>query len=139
MKRFVIFALLPFLAAVEVCCGDENHADRVVARILDNVSRIKAARPDAIPMAFWDFDGTIIRGDISEGVETIDGKHRKLYKGLVERTIEAGLNSVYPPNGGWERYWDCDYPRLNGIGRWLSWPFNAQMYYGQSAIKLDAF
>ena len=27
----------------------------------------------------------------------------------------------------------------DGIGRWLAWPFNAQMYYGQSAAKLDAF
>ena len=30
------------------------------------------------------------------------GKYRKLYKGLVQTTIEAGLNSVYPPEGGWE-------------------------------------
>ncbi len=125
------------LAAVSLHA--ENHADVVVARVLENVAKIREACPQAVPMAFWDFDGTILRGDISEGVETVNGRHVKLYKGLVERTIEAGLNSVYPADGGWEQYWERDYPRLNGIGRWLAWPFNAQMYYGRSAATLDAF
>ena len=63
----------------------------------------------------------------------------KLYKGLIERTIEEGLNTVYPANGGWTQYWEHDYPRLNEIGRWISWPYNAQMYHGQSVAALDAF
>ena len=137
MKNVIL--LFAALAAFVSSSAAEKHADAVVARILGNVAKIKAANPDAVPMAFWDFDGTIIRGDISEGVEKVDGKFVKLYKGLVERTIEAGLNTVYPAKGGWEQYWDRDYPRMNEIGRWLSWPYNAQMYYGQSAAALDAF
>ena len=136
-KKAMLIAAV--LAAAAPCLAAENHADAVVARILENVAKIKAASPEAVPMAFWDFDGTIIRGDISEGVEKVDGKLVKLYKGLIERTIESGLNSVYPADGGWEQYWDRDYPRLNEIGRWLSWPYNAQMYHGQSAAALDAF
>lgn len=116
--------------------GAEIHAERIVAQVLENVAKIKTADPQAVPMAFWDFDGTIIKGDVSEGLEK-DG--RQLFKGLIERTIGAGLNSVYPPEGGWERYRDKDYPRLNEIGRWIAWPFNAQMYHGQSAAALDAF
>ena len=134
----VILLFVAFSTAV-ACAASESHADAVVARILENVAKIKAASPDAVPMAFWDFDGTIIRGDISEGCEKVDGRLVKLYKGLIERTIEAGLNTVYPAKGGWERYWGRDYPRMNEIGRWLSWPYNAQMYYGQSAAALDAF
>ena len=133
----LVFAAL--VAAVLPSAGAESHADVVVARILGNVAKIKAADPDAVPMAFWDFDGTIIKGDISEGIDSSAGRRVKLYKGLIERTIEAGLNTVYPAKGGWEQYWDRDYPRLNEIGRWLSWPYNAQMYYGQSAAALDAF
>ena len=125
--------------AAAVGSRSENHADGIVARVLENVAKIKAACPQAVPMAFWDFDGTILRGDISEGVETVNGRYVKLYKGLVERTIEAGLNSVYPAKGGWEQYWERDYRRLNEIGRWIAWPFNAQMYLGQSAAELDAF
>ena len=127
------------------CCalvgfGAENHADRIVAQVLETVAKIKAADPQAVPMAFWDFDGTIIKGDISEGCDLVDGKMVMMYKGLVQKTIEAGLNSVYPPKGGWEQYFEKDYPRMrDGIGRWLAWPFNAQMYYGQSAAAIDAF
>ena len=127
------------LGAAVSCGAAETHADAVVAQILENVAKIKSANPDAVPMAFWDFDGTIIRGDISEGFETVNGKPVKLYKGLIERTIEAGLNTVYPAKGGWEQYWDRDYPRLNEIGRWLAWPYNAQMYHGQSEAALGAF
>lgn len=133
-KAYVVVAAV--FAAV-ACRGGESHADEIVARVLANVEKIKAECPQAVPMAFWDMDGTIIKGDISEGLE--DGRRTKLYKGLIERTIEAGLNSVYPADGGWERYWQRDYPRLKEIGRWLAWPLNAQMYYGQSVAELDAF
>ena len=137
MKK--IFLLCALCMAL-FCSAAENHAAGIVAQILDNAAKIKAADPKAVPMAFWDFDGTIIKGDISEGVDFIDGKLTPLYKGLVQLTIEAGLNSVYPAKGGWEQYWEKDYLHLrDDIGRWLAWPFNAQMYYGQSAAELDAF
>ena len=127
------------VAAVLPGVGAESHVDAVVERVLGNVAKIKAASPDAVPMAFWDFDGTIIKGDISEGIDSSTGREVKLYKGLIERTIEAGLNTVYPADGGWERYWERDYKMMKSIGRWLAWPYNAQMYYGQSAVALDAF
>ena len=136
MKRTFLVAAAVFAAA---CFGSEDHVDGIVERVLANVAKVKAACPQAVPMAFWDFDGTIIRGDISEGVEIVGGRRVKLYKGLIERTIEAGLNSVYAPDGGWEQFWERDYPRLEEIGRWVAWPFIAQMYHGQSAAELDAF
>jgi phosphoserine phosphatase len=87
-------------------------------------------------MAFWDFDGTIIKGDISEGLEE-DG--RFLFKGLIERTIEEGLCPTYGKDGGWDRYIKRDYPRMKEIGLWLAWPYNAQMYNGQRVSVLDSF
>ena len=95
MKTISTFLVLLAAAALP-CFGSETHADRIVARVLENVAKIKAEQPEAVPMAFWDFDGTIIRGDISEGFEFVGGKLNKLYKGLIERTIEAGLCTVYP-------------------------------------------
>ena len=114
----------------------EDHADGVVAEILANVARLKAARPDAVPMAFWDFDGTIIKGDVSEGLEE---KGVQRYKGLIEETVLAGFSPVYRGASGWARYRDRDYPRMREIGRWLAWPYNAQIYAGVSATELDAF
>lgn len=117
--------------------GAEDHADRIIAQVLDNVAKIKAADPQAVPMAFWDFDGTIIKGDITGGW---DDDSNILYKGLVHRTIEAGLNSVYQGEDGIKQFFEADYPRLRrGIGKWLAWPFLAQMYFGQSAAEVDAF
>ena len=132
--------LLGALCTALLCSAAENHADRIISRVLDNAAKIKAVDPAAAPMAFWDFDGTIIKGDISEGMDFVDGKIVPLYKGLIQLTIEAGLNSVYPAKGGWEQYWEKDYLHMrDGIGRWLAWPFNAQMYHGQSIDVLDAF
>ena len=132
-----VFAFLLVSVLTFVGFGVEDHADRIVAQILDNVAKIKSADPKAVPMAFWDFDGTIIKGDITGGW---DDDWNILYKGLVHRTIEAGLNSVYPPEGGIKQFFEADYPRLRrGIGKWLAWPFLAQMYFGQSAAEIDAF
>ena len=113
----------------------ERHAEPIVKQILENVKRIKAADPSATPMAFWDFDGTIIKGDVSEGLVE---KGEQRFKGLIQRTIEEGYSTVYGP-GEWKRYREVDYPRLNEMGRWISWPFNAQIYAGTRVDELDAF
>ena len=113
----------------------DAHVASVVATVQATVAKLKAARPEAVPMAFWDFDGTILKGDISEGLVE-DGQ--KKFAGLVEETIGAGLSTVYKPEGGWQQY-ETDYKRLNEIGRWFAWPFNAQIYEGVKAVDLDRF
>ena len=111
----------------------EAHVNGVVAEVLANVAKIKAANPDAKPMAFWDFDGTILKGDITEGLEE---NGEKKFAGLIEETVKAGLSPVYSGEKGWLQYRDVDYPRMNAIGRWLAWPYNAQVFEGveESAI-----
>lgn len=116
--------------------ADEPHVDAVVATVMQNVERIKAVQPDAVPMAFWDFDGTILKGDISEGLAE-NGEQK--FKGLIEETALAGLCTVYRGADGWKQYRDIDYPRMNAIGRWLAWPYNAQIFVGQDVDALDAF
>ena len=135
MFRKVALVGFACLAAV-LRAAPETHADEVVATVLENVAKLKAARPDAVPMAFWDFDGTIIKGDVSEGLDE-DGVQK--FKGLIEETILAGLSTTYKGPEGWLRYRDRDYPRLKEIGRWLAWPYNGQIYRGVSAAALDAF
>ena len=134
MRRAFLLVLLAL--ACSAAFAAEQHAEPIVRQILENVQRIKAADPTATPMAFWDFDGTIIKGDVSEGLVE-NGVTR--FKGLVQRTIEEGYSFVYRPEGGWKRYREVDYPRLNEMGRWISWPFNAQIYAGTRVDELDAF
>lgn len=130
-------AIAAWTAFLTQCAtADEPHIDAVVATVMRNVERIKTVQPDAVPMAFWDFDGTIIKGDISEGL--VENGEQK-FKGLIEETALAGLCTVYRGADGWKQYRDVDYPRMNAIGRWLAWPYNAQMFVGQRADALDAF
>jgi len=78
-------------------------------------------------LAFWDFDGTILKGDCSEGMKS-DGKW--LYKGLAQLAIESGYSEIYPPKGGVERFWK-DYRHMeHNIGKWLALPFIPQMLRG---------
>ena len=109
-------------------------ADDVVAQVLANVAKVKAADPEAVPMAFWDFDGTIVKGDVSEGL-TENGQ--VLFKGLAQRGIEEGLNAIYSKDD-WKLF-RTDYVRFCKIGHWLGWPFHAQMYEGRSVDALDEF
>ncbi len=140
MKKIALFCFAAALVA-RVSFGAEKHVDEVVARVLETVAQVKVATPDAVPMAFWDFDGTILHGDISEGhYENDDRAHgRQIYKGLIEETICAGLSPVYKGPEGWTQYSKSDYPRMNQIGRWLAWPYNAQIYGGVRVAELDAF
>ena len=59
-----------------------------------------------------------------------------MFKGLVEETILAGLCAVYKGESGWRQYRDVDYPRMTEIGRWLAWPYNAQIFAGVETVKL---
>lgn len=138
MKRTI--SLLAVAAALfatrDAIAAAEPHVDGIVAEILANAAKLKAACPEAKPMAFWDFDGTILMGDISEGLDK-DGE--KIFAGLIEETALAGLSSVYKGESGWRQYHDVDYPRMNAIGRWLAWPYNAQIFDGVETAALDRF
>ena len=60
MKKLAMLCCAALAAAVSF--GVEKHVDEVVNEVLANVAKLKAAQPNAVPMAFWDFDGTIIKG-----------------------------------------------------------------------------
>ena len=115
--------------------GEEKHVRGVVARILENVRKVRAADPEAVPMAFWDFDGTIICGDSGIGYVE-DGVVR--YKGLIEEVIDAGFLPMYRGEGGYRKWWQ-DYTRMTEIGPWLAQGYDAQMFTGVSAAEVDAF
>lgn len=133
-----IVAAMALCASVVVPClhADEAHVERVVGEILGNVKKLKVADPQAVPMAFWDMDGTIIRGDCTLGLVE-EGVER--YKGFMQEAILAGLCPVYHGEEGCTRYRDVDYPLIDGFGHWLGGPFNAQVFHGQRVAGIKAF
>lgn len=133
MRRLIAWMTI---AAALAATAAEDHADLVVRRILDNVAKIKAADPQAVPMAFWDFDGTILKGDLSIGGVHADGGAG--YKGMIRRVIEAGYTPMYDSATGWKQFLEKDYPRLKEIGRWIAWPYLAQMMHGTAERDVEA-
>lgn len=130
----ILAALL--IAAVSSAFAAEDHATGIVREILANVAKIKAADPDAVPMAFWDFDGTVIKGDVTDGLVE-DGAVR--YAGLAERSVRAGFCPMYEASDAGVWQFRTDYTRFREIGRWFAWPYLAQMLIGADVEKVDRF
>lgn len=136
MKRHLIvcWLLLPIAGFAVRAEEAEPHAEAIVRRVLAEVAKVRARDPLAVPMAFWDLDGTIIRGDSGFGLVE-DG--RVLYRGLIEGLILDGVNAIYGGEADYRR-WQRDYQYMMSIGPWLSQSFNAQMYAGVEEARLDA-
>jgi phosphoserine phosphatase len=88
-------------------------------------------------MAFWDFDGTIIKGDISVGLYE-NGK--EIYAGLFEKAADAGFTSRFADGPAASQFIKTDYRKMgNIVGKWLSWPSLGQLFHGADADKLEEF
>lgn len=116
----------------------EPHAEAALRDILAARDAILARRvaPAAPPvfLAVWDFDGTILHGDCSEGLVE---NGAPVYPGLAQRCIEQGLSSVYRPENGVAEFWK-DYRYLDErVGHWLAYPFIPQMLRGAEAAQVQ--
>ncbi|MCB1137954.1 MAG: haloacid dehalogenase-like hydrolase [Leptospiraceae bacterium] len=96
---FSCVCLLAFLLSTGGCAEEEPaepHAREVLKSILETRDSLASQCGDGcIFLTFWDFDGTILKGDCSEGLRE-DGN--LVYRGLVELTIEAGFSSKFRRN-----------------------------------------
>lgn len=131
-----IMAFISIVASMLLFClpamAKEGHSDIVISKIINTKQVIlkNAKDPSSskfIFLAFWDFDGTILKGDCSEGLDSNDTSS---YKGIAEMAINSGYSSIYPPKCGTQKFWK-DYRYMEqDIGKWLAYPFIPQMLYG---------
>ena len=115
--------------------AEEPDDSRIIRRILQTRAAIlqRTGDSNAVFLAFWDFDGTTMKGDCSEGLRE-DGK--MVYPGLAQVAIEHGLSEIYPREGGFEKFWN-DYTNMDArIGHWLAYPFIPQMLRGAKAEEV---
>lgn len=111
----------------------EPIADELLREIRATQETLRERFPHARFFAFWDFDGTILKGDCSEGF-TENG--RTVYPGLAQLAIEHGLVEHYPPQGGFEECWR-DYRFMDErVGHWLAYPYLVQMLAGARAEEV---
>ncbi len=124
--------------------SSESHVKIILDEIVQTHMQIrKFARNGSQPcaegkcvfVAFWDFDGTILHGDITEGLSE-GGVNR--YKGLQESVMEAGLAPRYSGAAGFERY-RREYLRLErDRGYRIAYGFIARALAGGSAARIQA-
>ncbi|HEY0947279.1 MAG TPA: haloacid dehalogenase-like hydrolase [Opitutaceae bacterium] len=138
-RRFLLGAMVLGLGALLQSAEPEPHAEAALRDILAARDGILAARGPApsaaepVFLAVWDFDGTILHGDCSEGLVEND---RPVYAGLAQLCIERGLSSVYRPEGGVAEFWK-DYRYLDErVGHWLAYPFIPQILRGAGAAEV---
>jgi phosphoserine phosphatase len=137
ITAWIITAWILALSVSPLATAEEPDDSRILERILRTRETIlqNAARTNPAPvfLAFWDFDGTILKGDCSEGL-TVGGKF--IYPGLAQVAIESGLSEIYPRDGGFAGFW-ADYTNMNTrIGHWLAYPFVPQMLRGAKAAEV---
>ena len=132
IKTIITLTALFFYAAIQAA---EPHVEQTIRDILENVRKLKTARPNAVPMAFWDCDGTLISGDISTG-HSVNG--RQVYSGMIVKAAEGGFSSILKDGAEAERFMTDKYPEIGNIGRWLSWPMLVQLFHGADAAALEA-
>ena len=112
VQCFLAFGLT--LTALCASRAEEPDDSRIINHILQARNEIirsigaTNSRPSPAFVAFWDFDGTILKGDCSEGLQA-DGK--LVYPGLAQLAIEGGLSNLYSPDHGFTRFW-TDYTNM---------------------------
>lgn len=115
----------------------EPHAKEIVqqlAAIKQSILSTSPAPRDPVFLTFWDFDGTILAGDCSEGWIS---NGVPVYKGLAERSILAGYSRIYKGPEGWRQFWE-DYQRFDERpGHWLAYPYIPQMLRGAARKDID--
>jgi phosphoserine phosphatase len=120
---------------VPLAVDPETHAAELLFELRETRAALLDAQPGARLLAIWDLDGTLLRGDCSEGLV----EHgRTFYPGLVQLAIEEGLAADYPAEGG-VLAWREDYALLKRqFGPWLAYPFLAQIFAGAKEQELVA-
>jgi len=91
---------------------------------------------DVRPMAVWDFDGTIIDGDCTEGLVR---EGRTVYVGLLEECIRAGFSRTYRGEEGVKRFRE-DYEAKIAAGRKAeAYGDCAGIFAGAEVAKIEEF
>src|SRR3974377_1004994 len=97
MKTLLICAasLFGFGGMLGVLSAEEPDDSRILEQILRTRDAILKRAPDSpdrpVFLAFWDFDGTILKGDCSEGLRS---DAQTVYPGLAQVAIEHGLSQI---------------------------------------------
>lgn len=114
-------------------CADENLA-AVEAGIVATAAALRAARPEAVGVAFWDFDGTVFDGDCTDGFGVrADGSR---VAGMVEEALKVGLAPDYADDDGFRRCWQRYLDLIRDEGISTAYAYIVQIFKGARAGEI---
>lgn len=99
----------------------------IVKSILDTKDAIElqiGEKKRNLFLTFWDFDGTILKGDCSEGLQEPDG-----FKGLMELGIQKGFLSEFKGEGGVKSFWK-KYREMEEVDKREAYIFLPRLFAG---------
>lgn len=123
-----------------VTCGKpvhrEDHAADFPKAILETKALLEkspACARGCVFLTAWDFDGTILKGDSTEGLIE-NGKPE--FAGLEETAIDAGLSAIYKP-GEFKKFWK-DYEDMDRLqGHTAAYTYLPKVFKGTKLADLE--
>lgn len=120
------------ISALLLMTGCENRSPEpvladIASAMVKKKQQMQKDCPECEFYAFWDFDGTLLRGDCSEGYESADFS----YPGLVERFVLEGYSKLPANEQGVNQYWKT-YKELDETqGHVAAYTYLPELFAGQ--------
>ncbi|MGB4268303.1 MAG: haloacid dehalogenase-like hydrolase [Spirochaetota bacterium] len=144
MKKIICscYVFLTIILLTFVSCTDkkqQEHVTPIITHILNTKSTIENHLTHNVPtpvhpvfVSFWDFDGTILKGDCSEGYEE---EGTQIYKGLVQIAIEQKFSKFYKPDE-FKKFFDYYLHSDKTQGHFTSYTYLTKIFAGQNEQTL---
>lgn len=111
MRALCSFLLFGTFALAMPASASEKHVAEVLDRVLQSKRALEASpacKEGCVFLSAWDFDGTILKGDASEGLSE---DNHVVYPGLAQKSIEAGFSGLYKKTE-FQKFWH-DYEEMD--------------------------
>ncbi len=110
----------------------QNTKNQIVAQ-LRSINSNEENFPKCAFITIWDFDGTILKGDCSEGLQQ---QGKTLYPGFVEYAIKNGLSKKFQGKQGFDQFWQ-EYKKMEQLSHEQAYIFMPQAFAGQKVMVLE--
>lgn len=116
----------------------ESHVSAIVSQVLQSkvaIEQSATCKTGCVFLSAWDFDGTILKGDASEGLIE-NGK--AIYPGLLQAAIEAGYSNRYAKHE-FQKFWH-DYEEMDRTqGHIPAYTYLPKILKGARAAEVQTF
>lgn len=136
-KSIILFGSLCWFSSISAQ-ATEPHVSETLSRIFQSKKLLEQSptcKRGCIFLSAWDFDGTILHGDASEGLTT---SGQTIYPGLAQKAIEAGFSKIYSKQD-FQKFWH-DYEDMDKTqGHIPAYTYIPKIFKGSRAAEVKQF